>query len=131
MAAKPSSTPRILHIASWYPSAVHGTLGNFVERHIQAISSLHGGEVWYAAAVPAGCKCAGDMATANECCPKRARDRNHSSSILVLFWSRIGVRHEQPLQPRAHAGLPPRHLRPLALPRRLGLRRGTRACTGP
>ena len=54
MAAEPAFTPRILHIASWYPSAVHGTLGNFVERHIQAISSLHGGEVWYAAAVPAG-----------------------------------------------------------------------------
>ena len=54
MAAEPAFTPRILHIASWYPSSVHGTLGNFVERHVQAISSLNGGEVWFAAAVPAG-----------------------------------------------------------------------------
>ena len=54
MAAEPASTPRILHIASWYPSAVHGTLGNFVERHVQAISTLNGGEIWFAAAVPAG-----------------------------------------------------------------------------
>ena len=45
---------RVLHLASWYPSAVHGTLGNFVERHVQAISSLNRGEVWFAAAVPAG-----------------------------------------------------------------------------
>ena len=54
MAAEPASTPRILHIASWYPSAVHGTLGNFVERHVQAISTLNSGEIWFAAAVPAG-----------------------------------------------------------------------------
>ena len=54
MVADSATSPRILHIASWYPSAVHGTLGNFVERHVQAISHLHGGEVWFAAAVPAG-----------------------------------------------------------------------------
>jgi glycosyltransferase involved in cell wall biosynthesis len=54
MVADSATSPRILHIASWYPSAVHGTLGNFVERHVQAISSLNGGEVWFAAAVPAG-----------------------------------------------------------------------------
>ena len=54
MAAASATAPRILHIAIWYPSAVHGTLGNFVERHIQSISTLNGGEVWFAAAVPAG-----------------------------------------------------------------------------
>ena len=54
MVAASATSPRILHIASWYPSAVHGTLGNFVERHVQAISTLHGGEIWFAAAVPAG-----------------------------------------------------------------------------
>ncbi|HBP44380.1 MAG TPA: hypothetical protein DD635_00640, partial [Flavobacteriales bacterium] len=54
MAAEPDSTLRILHIASWYPSDVHRTLGNFVERHIKAISNLNGGEVWFAAAVPSG-----------------------------------------------------------------------------
>ena len=54
MTSAPDRPLRVLHLASWYPSAVHGTLGNFVERHIQAISSLNGGEVWFAAAVPAG-----------------------------------------------------------------------------
>ena len=54
MAAESDSSPRILHIASWYPSTVHGTLGNFVERHVQAISTLNGGEVWFATAVPTG-----------------------------------------------------------------------------
>ncbi len=44
--------PRILHLASWYPSAVHGTLGNFVRRHVEAISTSHPGEVWYAAPTP-------------------------------------------------------------------------------
>lgn len=54
MSAAPETARRILHIASWYPSAVHGTLGNFIERHVQAISTLNGGEIWFAAAVPAG-----------------------------------------------------------------------------
>ncbi len=45
----PIQGPHILHLASWYPSAVHGTLGNFVRRHIEAISTAHSGEVWYAA----------------------------------------------------------------------------------
>ena len=53
MSAAPHTAPRILHIASWYPSAVHGTLGNFVERHVQAIATRCRGEVWYAAPVPA------------------------------------------------------------------------------
>jgi len=44
---------RILHIASWYPSKVHGTLGNFVKRHIEAISTMHTGAVCYAAPCPA------------------------------------------------------------------------------
>lgn len=54
MTSAPERPRRILHIASWHPSRVHGTLGNFVERHVQAISSRHGGEIWFAAAVPAG-----------------------------------------------------------------------------
>ncbi len=31
----------ILSIASWYPSRVHPTLGNFVQRHTQAIATQH------------------------------------------------------------------------------------------
>lgn len=48
--------PRILHLASWYPSAVHGTLGNFVQRHIDAIATQCPGEVWFAAAAAKGQK---------------------------------------------------------------------------
>lgn len=50
------STLRVLHLASWYPSAVHGTLGNFVRRHIDAISTQFPSEVWAAAAAPKGSK---------------------------------------------------------------------------
>jgi len=52
MPETPDHSLRILHLASWYPSEVHGTLGNFVKRHISAISSVHSGEVWYAAPSP-------------------------------------------------------------------------------
>jgi glycosyltransferase involved in cell wall biosynthesis len=42
---------KILHIASWYPSKVHGSLGNFIQRHVSAISILHSCELWYASPV--------------------------------------------------------------------------------
>lgn len=42
---------RVLHIASWYPSKVHDSLGNFIQRHIRAISTLHNCELWYASPV--------------------------------------------------------------------------------
>ena len=45
---------RVLHLASWYPSAVHRTLGNFVQRHVQAIATVAPSEVWYAAPVMRG-----------------------------------------------------------------------------
>lgn len=31
--------PRVLHVASWFPSPVHASLGNFIERHIAAIGT--------------------------------------------------------------------------------------------
>lgn len=44
------STPlRVLHLASWYPSAAHGTLGNFVQRHVEAVARVTRSEVWYVA----------------------------------------------------------------------------------
>ena len=43
---------RVLHIASWYPSKVHGSLGNFIQRHIRAISTRHSSEVLYSSPVP-------------------------------------------------------------------------------
>ena len=42
---------RVLHIASWYPSKVHTSLGNFVQRHINAISKMHHCELWYSSPV--------------------------------------------------------------------------------
>ena len=42
---------RILHIASWYPSKEHGSLGNFIQRHVKAVSKKHESEVWYATPV--------------------------------------------------------------------------------
>ena len=47
---------RVLHLVSWYPSAVHGTLGNFIRRHIEAISTRFPSEVWAAVAAPKGSK---------------------------------------------------------------------------
>lgn len=32
-----NSILRVLHIASWYPSRLHGTIGNFIERHVQTV----------------------------------------------------------------------------------------------
>jgi glycosyltransferase involved in cell wall biosynthesis len=45
---------RVLHLASWFPSAVHRTLGNFVQRHVQAIATVAPSELLYAAPVPRG-----------------------------------------------------------------------------
>ena len=42
---------RVLHIASWYPSKEHGSLGNFIQRHVGAVAKKHESEVWYAAPV--------------------------------------------------------------------------------
>lgn len=48
------STPlRVLHLASWYPSDAHGTLGNFVQRHVEAVGTVTRSEVWYVAQGPA------------------------------------------------------------------------------
>lgn len=49
-----SDSLRVLHIASWYPSKVHDSLGNFIKRHIAAIATKHHCEVWYASPVSDG-----------------------------------------------------------------------------
>lgn len=33
---------RVLHVASWFPSELHGSLGNFIARHVAAISTATG-----------------------------------------------------------------------------------------
>ena len=42
---------RVLHIASWHPSKVHKSLGNFIQRHISAIATVHSCELWYVSPV--------------------------------------------------------------------------------
>ncbi|MDA1242161.1 MAG: glycosyltransferase [Bacteroidetes bacterium] len=37
---------KILHVVSWFPSEVHQSLGNFIERHIEAVATMHDCEVW-------------------------------------------------------------------------------------
>ena len=54
---------KILHVASWYPSELHGSLGNFVERHIEAVARVSDVEVW--APLPAS-KSASQIATLRE-----------------------------------------------------------------
>ena len=44
---------RVLHIASWYPSKVHRSLGNFIQRHIAAIATKHSCALWYSSPVNA------------------------------------------------------------------------------
>lgn len=39
---------RILFLSSWYPSQEHRTLGNFVQRHAQAVAKMHDVSVIYA-----------------------------------------------------------------------------------
>lgn len=39
---------RVLHFASWYPSNAHDQLGNFVQRHVEAIALNHASAVVYA-----------------------------------------------------------------------------------
>ena len=41
-----SSPLKVLHVASWYPSQVHSSLGNFVERHVEAVAKVCEVEVW-------------------------------------------------------------------------------------
>ena len=37
---------KILHVASWYPSEVHPSLGNFIARHVEAVATACEVEVW-------------------------------------------------------------------------------------
>jgi len=43
----PKTKLNILFLASWYPSKVHSTLGNFVEKHARSVSTLHNVTVIY------------------------------------------------------------------------------------
>lgn len=41
-----SAQPKVLHVASWYPSEVHPSLGNFIARHLEAVATACEVEVW-------------------------------------------------------------------------------------
>lgn len=43
---------RVIHVASWYPSVLHGSLGNFIERHIRAITASAQQNALVLAAIP-------------------------------------------------------------------------------
>lgn len=45
------SRKKILFLSSWYPSDAHPTLGNFVQRHAEAIATLHEVHVLYITAL--------------------------------------------------------------------------------
>ena len=82
---------QILHVASWFPSQVHASLGNFILRHIDAISSVHGGEVW--APVPVcitwskGCPNPNDGRSVLKlaCCPLENANGPRWTSRLTAF----------------------------------------------
>ena len=40
-----SAQLKVLHVASWYPSEVHPSLGNFIERHVEAVATACGGSL--------------------------------------------------------------------------------------
>ncbi len=41
-----SAQLKVLHVASWYPSEVHPSLGNFIARHVEAVATACEVEVW-------------------------------------------------------------------------------------
>ena len=41
-----SAQLKVLHVASWYPSEVHPSLGNFIARHVEAVATSCEVEVW-------------------------------------------------------------------------------------
>lgn len=67
----PETAPYVLHIASWYPSRNHGTLGNFVERHVEAIMEETPGELWYASPTPAAADFSGETGASSAPVPVR------------------------------------------------------------
>ena len=65
-----------------------------LERHVQAISTLNGGEIWFAAAVPAG-----EVVSANS-----VRDCGTYTERIFYFQRQAGRAHITRACPRSRGG---------------------------
>ena len=76
---------KVLHVASWFPSEVHRSLGNFVARHVEAVAKVCDAEVW--APIPV-------KGTASAVAKMRAADGTESMSNDEGSWTIRRLYHE-------------------------------------
>lgn len=80
-----SSPFKVLHVASWYPSQVHSSLGNFVERHVEAVANVCEVEVW--APIPV-------QGSATSVAKMRDRDGREQREVDGKTWTVRRMYHE-------------------------------------
>ena len=80
-----SSPLKVLHVASWYPSQVHSSLGNFVERHVEAVAKVCEVEVW--APIPV-------QGSATSVAKMRDRDGREQREVDGKTWTVRRMYHE-------------------------------------
>ena len=80
-----SSLLKVLHVASWYPSQVHSSLGNFVERHVEAVAKVCEVEVW--APIPV-------QGSATSLAKMRIRDGREQREVDGNTWTVRRMYHE-------------------------------------
>ena len=80
-----SSPLKVLHFASWYPSQVHSSLGNFVERHVEAVAKVCEVEVW--APIPV-------QGSATSVAKMRDRDGHEQREVDGKTWTVRRMYHE-------------------------------------
>ena len=80
-----SAQLKILHVASWYPSQVHSSLGNFVERHVEAVAKVCEVEVW--APIPV-------QGSATSLAKLRDRDGREKREVDGKTWTVRRMYHE-------------------------------------
>ena len=76
---------KVLHVASWFPSEAHRSLGNFVARHVEAVAKVCEAEVW--APIPVN-------GTASSVAKMRAADGMESMSKDEGSWTVRRLYHE-------------------------------------
>ena len=76
---------KVLHVASWFPSEAHRSLGNFVARHVEAVAKVCEAEVW--APIPVN-------GTASSMAKMRAADGMESMSKDEGSWTVRRLYHE-------------------------------------
>ena len=80
-----SAQLKVLHVASWYPSQVHSSLGNFVERHVEAVAKVCEVEVW--APIPV-------QGSATSVAKMRDRDGREQREVDGKTWTVRRMYHE-------------------------------------